>query len=80
MVDMVKKLIKFKGFLVPPAELEALLISHPQISDVAVVQQKDEAAGVALIGPSNGSELTEEGVREFISKQVVFYKRLHKVL
>ncbi|XP_042053269.1 4-coumarate--CoA ligase 2-like [Salvia splendens] len=81
-VDRVKELIKFKGFQVPPAELEALLISHPQISDAAVVPQKDEAAGevpVAFVVPSNGSELTEEAVKEFISKQVVFYKRLHKV-
>ncbi|KAG6422516.1 hypothetical protein SASPL_119090 [Salvia splendens] len=81
-VDRVKELIKFKGFQVPPAELEALLISHTQISDAAVVSQKDEAAGevpVAFVVPSNGSELTEESVKVFISKQVVFYKRLHKV-
>ncbi|KAL6581643.1 4-coumarate--CoA ligase 3 [Orobanche minor] len=81
-VDRVKELIKFKGFQVPPAELEALLISHPNIADAAVVPQIDEAAGevpVAFVVRSNGSELTEEVVKEFISKQVVFYKRLHKV-
>nr|ADO16242.1 4-coumarate-CoA ligase [Ocimum tenuiflorum] len=81
-VDRVKELIKFKGFQVPPAELEALLISHSQISDAAVVPQKDEAAGevpVAFVVPAAGCELTEEAVKEFISKQVVFYKRLHKV-
>ncbi|EYU19738.1 hypothetical protein MIMGU_mgv1a017692mg, partial [Erythranthe guttata] len=47
-----------------------------------VVRQKDEAAGelpVAFVVPSNGFELTEETVKEFVSKQVVFYKRLHKV-
>ncbi|KAJ8631958.1 hypothetical protein MRB53_025294 [Persea americana] len=81
-VDRVKELIKFKGFQVPPAELEALLISHPSIADAAVVPQKDEAAGevpVAFVVRSNGFELTEEAVKEFIAKQVVFYKRLHKV-
>nr|AAT02218.1 4-coumarate-CoA ligase [Agastache rugosa] len=81
-VDRVKELIKFKGFQVPPAELEALLISHSQIFDAAVVPQKDDAAGevpVAFVVPANGSELTEEAVKEFVSKQVVFYKRLHKV-
>lgn len=36
-VDRVKELIKFKGFQVPPAELEALLVSHPSILDAAVV-------------------------------------------
>ncbi|XP_057450180.1 4-coumarate--CoA ligase 2 [Lotus japonicus] len=81
-VDRVKELIKFKGFQVPPAELEGLLVSHPSIADAAVVPQKDAAAGevpVAFVVRSNGFDLTEEAVKEFISKQVVFYKRLHKV-
>ncbi|XP_043717255.1 4-coumarate--CoA ligase 2-like [Telopea speciosissima] len=81
-VDRVKELIKFKGFQVPPAELEALLVSHPSISDAAVVPQKDDVAGevpVAFVVRSNGFELTEEAVKEFIAKQVVFYKKLHKV-
>ncbi|CAM8986769.1 unnamed protein product [Rhodiola kirilowii] len=81
-VDRVKELIKFKGFQVPPAELEALLISHPHIADAAVVPQKDVNAGevpVAFVVKSNGFELTEDAVKEFIAKQVVFYKKLHKV-
>jgi len=36
-VDRVKEIIKFKGFQVPPAELEALLQGHDQIQDAAVV-------------------------------------------
>jgi 4-coumarate--CoA ligase len=36
-VDRLKELIKYKGFQVAPAELEALLLSHPKISDAAVV-------------------------------------------
>lgn len=36
-VERLKELIKYKGFHVAPAELEALLISHPSISDAAVV-------------------------------------------
>ncbi|KAI4295290.1 hypothetical protein L6164_035351 [Bauhinia variegata] len=81
-VDRVKELIKFKGFQVPPAELEGLLISHPSIADAAVVPQKDPVAGevpVAFVVRSNGFDLTEEAVKEFIAKQVVFYKRIHKV-
>ncbi|MCI35187.1 4-coumarate-CoA ligase, partial [Trifolium medium] len=35
-VDRLKELIKYKGFQVAPAELEALLLSHPKISDAAV--------------------------------------------
>lgn len=36
-VDRLKELIKYKGFQVAPAELEALLLTHPHLSDAAVV-------------------------------------------
>jgi 4-coumarate--CoA ligase len=41
-VDRLKELIKYKGYQVPPAELEALLLSHPRIADAAVVGVPDE--------------------------------------
>ena len=44
-VDRRKELIKTKGFQVPPAELEALLLSHPSIDDAAVIGVPDERAG-----------------------------------
>uniref|UniRef100_A0A6M2EZS9 4-coumarate--CoA ligase n=2 Tax=Populus TaxID=3689 RepID=A0A6M2EZS9_9ROSI len=81
-VDRVKEIIKFKGFQVPPAELEALLVNHPSIVDAAVVPQKDEVAGevpVAFVVRSDDLDLSEEAVKEYIAKQVVFYKKLHKV-
>ena len=43
--DRLKELIKYKGFQVPPAELEALLISHPSVTDAAVIGVPDEEAG-----------------------------------
>ncbi|PIA28645.1 hypothetical protein AQUCO_06800071v1 [Aquilegia coerulea] len=81
-VDRLKELIKYKGFQVAPAELEALLINHPNISDAAVVPMKDDAAGevpVAFVVKSNGSKISEEDIKQYISKQVVFYKRISKV-
>ncbi|XP_021725816.1 4-coumarate--CoA ligase 2-like [Chenopodium quinoa] len=82
-VDRVKEIIKYKGFQVPPAELEALLINHPSIADAAVVPLKDEAAGEVpiafVVRSTNGIDLTEESVKEYIAKQVVFYKKVHKV-
>ncbi|WCJ42355.1 4-coumarate--CoA ligase [Euphorbia peplus] len=81
-VDRLKELIKYNGFQVAPAELEAMLITHPSISDAAVVPMKDEAAGeipVAFVVKSNGSKITEEEVQQFISKQVIYYKRIRKV-
>ena len=44
-VDRVKELIKYKGFQVSPAELEALIISHPAVADVAVIGIPDDEAG-----------------------------------
>ena len=44
-VDRVKELIKYKGYQVAPAELEAVLLGHPAVSDVAVVPSPDEEAG-----------------------------------
>ena len=44
-VDRVKELIKYKGLQVSPAELEALLLTHPDIMDVAVIPIPDEEAG-----------------------------------
>jgi acyl-CoA synthetase (AMP-forming)/AMP-acid ligase II len=44
-VDRLKELIKYKGYQVAPAELEALLGAHPAIADAAVVGRPDEEAG-----------------------------------
>ena len=43
-VDRVKELIKVKGFQVAPAELEAVLLTHPAVADVAVIGIADESA------------------------------------
>ncbi|KAJ3113929.1 hypothetical protein HK100_001844 [Physocladia obscura] len=44
-VDRLKELIKYKGFQVAPAELEAYLLEHPAIADVAVIGRADEVGG-----------------------------------
>ncbi|KGN45189.1 4-coumarate--CoA ligase 2 [Cucumis sativus] len=81
-VDRLKELIKFKAFQVAPAELEALLITHPKLSDAAVIGMPDVEAGevpVAFVMKANGGAISEEEVKQFIAKQVVFYKRLKRV-
>ncbi|KAF3329650.1 putative 4-coumarate--CoA ligase 3 [Carex littledalei] len=81
-VDRLKEIIKYKGFQVAPAEIEALLLTHPSIADAAVVSMKDELAGevpVAFVVRSNGSQVTEDEIKQFVSKQVIFYKRITKV-
>ncbi|KAK8512599.1 hypothetical protein V6N13_082863 [Hibiscus sabdariffa] len=81
-VDRLKELIKYKGFQVPPAELEALLLSHPQISDAAVVPFPDEEAGqcpMAYVIRKSGSNISETEIMDFVGKQVAAYKRIRKV-
>ncbi|XP_047073556.1 4-coumarate--CoA ligase 5 [Lolium rigidum] len=80
-VDRLKELIKYKGFQVAPAELEAMLIAHPSIADAAVVPMKDDASGeipVAFVVASE-PDITEDEIKQYVAKQVVFYKRLQRV-
>ncbi|CAN7042306.1 unnamed protein product [Brassica oleracea var. botrytis] len=81
-VDRLKELIKYKGYQVAPAELEALLITHPDILDAAVIPFPDKEAGqypMAYVTRKLGSNLSEKQVIDFISKQVAPYKKIRKV-
>ncbi|RLM58076.1 4-coumarate--CoA ligase-like 7 [Panicum miliaceum] len=81
-VDRLKELIKYKGYQVPPAELESLLQTHPDIDEAAVVPYPDDQAGelpVAFIVSRSGSNLHEAQIKEFVAKQVVHYKQIHHV-
>lgn len=81
-VDRLKELIKVKGFQVAPAELEALLLTHPAVADAAVIGRNDEQAGevpVAFVVVKPGQEATEEDLKAFVSGQVAHYKQISSV-
>jgi 4-coumarate--CoA ligase len=78
-VDRLKELIKYKGFQVPPAELEGLLLAHPAVADAAVIPVPDEEAGEvpkAFVVLKPGAEATPEGLMEHVSGHVAHYKQI----
>ena len=82
-VDRLKELIKYKGYQVPPAELEALLLTHPQIADTAVVGVIDEESGEeipkAFVVKQADAALTEDEVMEFVAAKVAPHKKVRRV-
>jgi len=76
-VDRAKELIKYKGFQVPPAELEALLLTHECVADAAVIPVPDDEAGevpkafVVLKG-----EVTAEELIDFVAGRVAPHKKI----
>jgi acyl-CoA synthetase (AMP-forming)/AMP-acid ligase II len=79
-VDRLKELIKVKGFQVAPAELESLLLKHPQIADVAVIPVPDERSGeVPKAIVVKRDPLTAEEVIAFLEPKVAHYKCIKHV-
>lgn len=80
LVDRLKELIKYKGFQVPPAELEALLLTHPAIADAAVIPIPDEEAGeIPKAYVKLSEEVSEEEIMEFIAERVAPHKKIRLV-
>ena len=81
-VDRLKELIKYKGFQVPPAELEGLLLSHPAVADAAVIPIPDDEAGEipkAFVVLKPGAEATAGELQEFIAGQVANFKQIRQL-
>ncbi|CAO3597553.1 unnamed protein product [Absidia cylindrospora] len=82
-VDRIKELIKYKGFQVPPAELESLLLTSPIVADCAVIGVYDPAqatelprAYVVLQPSTKPSDAAAKELMDFVAGKVVQYKRL----
>lgn len=80
--DRLKELIKYKGFQVAPAELEAELLTHPEIADVAVIGAADDDAGevpMAFVVPAPNAELTLEAVQGYLEGRLSHYKQVRRI-
>lgn len=81
-VDRVKELIKYHGYQVPPAELEALLLGHPSIADVAVIGVHDDEGQEipkAFVVPAAEGDVTAGDVMSYVAERVAPYKKIRSV-
>jgi acyl-coenzyme A synthetase/AMP-(fatty) acid ligase len=79
-VDRIKELIKVKGYQVAPAELEAVLLAHPDVTDAAVtaVEADGDQRPVAFI--VSASDPDPDAIGEWVAERVAPYKRLERVI
>ena len=79
--EHLQELIKVRGFQVAPPELEAVLLAHPDIVDCAIIGvrlkgvHQDESPR-AYVVRRPGTHITEQEVKDVISKQLASYKAL----
>ncbi len=78
-VDRVKEIIKYKAYQVAPAELEAVLLTHPSVVDAAVVPSPDAASGEvpkAFVVRQPSSSVSAAELMDFVAGQVAPYKKI----
>ena len=82
-VDRVKELIKYKGYQVPPAELEALLLSNDRIADAAVIGVKDEDGEeipkAFIVRQQGADDLDADTVMSFVADRIAPHKKVRRV-
>jgi len=80
-VDRLKELIKYHGYQVPPAELEALLLTHPQVQDAAVIGVPDddgqEVPKAFVVRSSD--DLTPDALMAWVAERVAAHKKVRRV-
>lgn len=76
-VDRVKELIKYKGYQVAPAELEALLLSHESIADAAVIPSPNEEAGeIPKAFVVLKEEISPQEIMQWVAEKVAPHKKI----
>jgi acyl-CoA synthetase (AMP-forming)/AMP-acid ligase II len=84
-LDRRKEMIKYKGFPVAPAEVEAVLLEHPAVRDCGVVAKPDADAGeipcafVVLRPGHESSSKLAHALQSFVSDRLTHYKQPREV-
>jgi acyl-CoA synthetase (AMP-forming)/AMP-acid ligase II len=80
-VDRIKELIKYNAYQIAPAELEAVLVSHPVVVEAAVIPSPDVEHGeVPKAYVVLKSAITPEALMEFVAERVAPYKKVRKLV
>ncbi|XP_014298683.1 luciferin 4-monooxygenase isoform X3 [Microplitis demolitor] len=78
-VGRLKELIKYKGYQIAPAEIENILLSHPDVNDAAVIGRYDGTGNqipVAYVVKKSHSNITSQQLRQFVHDKVSIQKHL----
>jgi long-chain acyl-CoA synthetase len=78
-VDRKKEMIKYKSFSIAPADLEAVLVQHPDVADCAVIGVPDAECGElpkAFVVPRSGATIDAAALDRFVADRVAGYKRI----
>jgi acyl-CoA synthetase (AMP-forming)/AMP-acid ligase II len=81
-LDRKKEMIKYKGYQIAPAELEAVLLEHPGVIDSAVIPKRDAESGEvpkAFIMTKPGEDVSIEEVMAFVAERVAPYKKVREI-
>ena len=81
-LDRKKETIKYKGYTIAPAEVEAILYQHPAVKECAVVGKPDPLAGEvpkAYVVLDEGSNMDKEELIKFCAERIAPYKRIREV-
>jgi long-chain acyl-CoA synthetase len=81
-LDRKKEMIKYKGYQIAPAELEALLMEHPAVMDSAVIPKRDAESGEvpkAFVLLRQGQDASVEDLMRFVEERVAPYKKVREI-
>ncbi|PYX31403.1 MAG: 4-coumarate--CoA ligase family protein [Acidobacteria bacterium] len=84
-LDRRKEMIKYKGFPVAPAEVEAVLLEHPAVRDCGVVAKPDPDAGeipcafVVLRDTYTPCDALDKELRSFVADRLAHHKQPREV-
>ncbi len=81
--DRKKEMIKFKGFSVAPAQIEALLLEHPSVADVAVIAKTDTDAGEVpkafVVLKKDAKNQSADDLMAWANGKLATYKNVHEI-